>query len=61
MQEITGLPSGLERVRWKLSAAAFNDGKDLRAARDGVIVIFKNERRRTFGQHETVAVFREWA
>ena len=58
------MPSGLERVRWKLSAfspTAFDDGEDFRAARDRVIVIFEHERRRAFRQHEAVAVFRERA
>ncbi len=55
-------PSGLERVRWKssaFSAAPRITREDLGPARHGRVVVLQHQRRRAFGDDETVAVLRE--
>ena len=62
MQPMIGLPSGLERVRWKefgQFAAAGDDAEDRGAARDRGLIAFQHQRAGAFGHDEAVAVLRE--
>ena len=62
MQPMIGLPSGLERVRWKASAispAAFHHAEDLGAARLGGFVAFQHQGAGAFRHDEAVAVLGE--
>ena len=62
MQPMIGLPSGLERVRWKASAISpqpFDDAEDLCAARRRGLEAFQHERAGAFGHDEAVAVLGE--
>ncbi len=57
-----GLPSGLERVRWKLSATSPQPAMtpmNFGAAGFGVFKAFEHQRAGAFGHDEAVAVFRE--
>ena len=62
MQAMIGLPSGLDRVRWKesdFSPQPSRMPRTLAPRARGVIEVFEHQRAGAFGQHETVAVLGE--
>ena len=59
MQPMIGLPSGLDRVRWKESASSPQPAmtpRMRRPARDGGLIAFQHQRAGAFRHHEAVAV-----
>ncbi len=62
MQPMMGLPSGLERVRWKIVrhlAAAFHHAENARAARQRVVEAFQHQRAGAFRHHKAITVLGE--